>query len=29
MEAGVLLATAPGDGADHCEKLELDAAIDQ
>jgi hypothetical protein len=29
MEACVLLTMAPGDGADHCEELELDAAIEQ
>ena len=29
LEAGVLLTTTPWDGADHWEKLELDAAMEQ
>ena len=29
LEAGVLLAMAPWDGADHWEELELDATMEQ
>ena len=29
LEASVLLTTMPWDGADHWEKLELDAAMEQ